>query len=350
MKKRKSSRVSIRDIAKAAGISNAAAGFALQNRPKVGRATRERVLRIAKQLGYAPDPRLAVMMTSVRKARTKEFLPIAWLNAHSEEDAWQKYKFLSPYLEGARERGSQLGYRLEEIWLRQPGMTMKRISQILDQRGVEGVIATHHARHFRLNWDHLAGVALEHTVLAPRLHQVTTDFFSNYLLAIKMLRRAGYQRIGICLAESIDRRTSHAIRAMTHYLESTRPKSKQIPPFIYLGESDEAWRTTRQQMIAWLRCHQPDVIVGHDNRLERYVKEAGFRVPGDMGVVHLATDDDVSDWAGIFSNRKAIGAAALDWVVSLIQNRQFGVPDTALHTSVKGTWHLGRTLLIPKPK
>jgi len=93
MKKKKSSRASLGDVARVAKISKVAASFALKNRPGVSKATRERVLRIARQLGYAPDARAAVLMASVRGAKTKELLPIAWLNTDREKDAWQKYKF-----------------------------------------------------------------------------------------------------------------------------------------------------------------------------------------------------------------------------------------------------------------
>jgi len=349
-KKRKSSGISIRTIARAAGTSTAAASYALKNKPEVSPETRERILKIAHRLGYAPDPRLVSWMTRVREASTKEVLPIAWLNAHPEKDNWTKYPWFSPYREAAQERCRQLGYRLEEIWLHQPGMTMRRISQIIDQQGIEGVIVTHYANHFRFNWSHLAGVSIEHATLAPHLHRVTSDFFYNFLLALKMLKRFRYERIGICLEESLDRRTHQSIRAMTHYREADYPKSKRIPLLVYRGGSEEKWPQVKKQIVAWLRRYKPEVVVGLDNRLVQCVEEAGFRVPRDMGVVHLATDDDASDWTGIFSNKRMVGTVAAELLISLIQNRQFGVPKAALYTAVQGTWHPGRTLLIPKPK
>ena len=81
-------------------------------------------------------------------------------------------------------------------------MTMKRVSQILYQRGIEGAIVTHPARHLRLNWNHLAAVSLEGALLAPRLHRVMSDMFFNLLLALKMVKRSGYRRIGICVDQS----------------------------------------------------------------------------------------------------------------------------------------------------
>ena len=78
------------------------------------------------------------------------------------------------------------------------------------------------------------------------------------------------------------------------------------------------------------------------------VELAGRRVPEETRVVHLATDDDVSDWAGMHSNRWEMGALAAELVVSLMHSRQFGAPRVARNTLIRGTWHPGRTLLIPK--
>ncbi len=348
--KKKSSRISIRDIAEAAGVSKAAVSYALQNHPEVGKATRQRILRIAKRLGYVPDARIASVMASVRDAQSKELLPIAWLNTDEEKDAWQKYKFLSPLLEGVRERALQLGYRLEEMWLHEPGMSMAHINRILYQRGIEGAIVTLPARHVRLDWDHLAGVSLGGTLLAPRLHRVDGDIYYNLLLTLKMLKRFGYRRIGICLTEYIDRSTTRSCRAATYYFQSTIPKLEKVPALFYPGEKPAAWIVSKRQIAAWLSRHKPDVIVCHSNRLLACVEASGYRVPEDIGIVHLATDDDVSDWAGITSNRREIGTITAELLVSLMNSRQFGVPKIARNTVIRGSWHPGRTLLIPKPK
>lgn len=48
-------RPTIADIARAAGVSTGAASYALNNRPGVAESTRERILGIAEQLGWAPS-------------------------------------------------------------------------------------------------------------------------------------------------------------------------------------------------------------------------------------------------------------------------------------------------------
>ena len=346
MKKGKNSHASLGDIARAVGVSKAAVCYALRNQPGVSQETRARVLRMARKLGYAPDARIASWMLRMREAKSKDLLPIAWLNSKPEKDAWNKIDYLSPFLEGARLRALELGYRVEEIWVRQPGVTMQRVSQILAQRGIEGVIVSQPARHIRLDWTRLAAVSIDGSLLAPSLHRVMADHAFNLLLAIKSLKRLGYRRIGICFSEEVDRFSHHTCRATACYIQETSAKSQQVPPLFYSGSSSVA---QEKLVLAWVRRTKPDVVVGLDNRLVLWLKRAGYRVPEEIGVAHVAVDDDVSDWAGIYSNKREIGAAAVEWVITLLQNHRFGLPKLAMNMLVHGSWRPGNTLPGSQP-
>jgi len=347
MKNGKPKMISLGDVAKAAGVSKASASFALQNRPGVSKATRERIKRLARRLGYTPDPRLAALLTTVRQTRAKGLLSIAWLNSHDEEDAWQKYQFLSPYLEGARARALDSGYRIEEMWIHRPGTTFEHLSQQLFRQGIEGVIVTHPARHLRLDWSHLACISLGGSLLAPRLHRVMPDHSFNLLLAVKATRRLGYKRIGICLGEDVDRASAHSCRAAALHIHATTSKSVQIKPLFYQWGSKAEAKIGKAQALAWVQAHRPEVVIGHSNHWLSWAEEIGYRVPEDLGIVHIATDDDVSDWAGVASKRRDMGAAAAEWVINLVKERRFGVPVTAMDMVVRGSWHLGHTVRIP---
>lgn len=347
LKRKNSSVVSLGDIAREAGISRVAVYYALQNSSGVSSATRDKVLAIAKRLGYFPDARINILMANVRNSKSKDFLPIMWLNTIEKTETWEKAKYLSPYLEGARERARQLGYRIDEMWLYERGMTPTRLSNILYKRGIEGVIITYPARHVHLDCSHFAGVALEGSLLAPRLHRVTKDPHYNLLLAIKMLKRHGYKRIGICLENDYDIYSAHSVRAAAAYFHATTPQKCQVPPLFYTSRNEKDQTFVRTLLGKWLLQYKPEVVIGHSLNLVEWVEAAGFRVPEEVGVVHLATDDDAADWAGVCSNRRQVGAFTVDLVVSLIRNRQFGVPEMAVDTLIRGSWHFGRTLLIP---
>jgi LacI family transcriptional regulator len=349
--KKKPTKPSVGNIARLAGVSTPAASFALNNQPGVSPETRKKILRIAKKLGYSPDARVGSWMAQVRDAKSKSPLPIAWLNTGWQKDAWHRYSFQAPYLEGAQERALELGYKVEEIWCHEPGMTMKRLSNILYQRGIEGVIVTHPARHMRINWDHLASVALGNSLLAPQLHRVTADFTHNFQLALKSLKRLGFRRIGVCLTQEIDNYSNHGIGAAArdHYFGVA--SSDRVPLFFYgpffydkLASYDDE---KKAETIAWIKRHRPQVIIGYDGRLKEWAEEAGLRVPKDISIVHLALDDDVLTWGGIHSHRRETGATAVEWVVSLMRNRQFGVPKAPLNILIQGTWQSGVTLEPP---
>ncbi len=339
---RKSSHVSLGDVARAAGISTVAAGYAMRDKPGVSKETRARVRRIARQLGYAPDARIATWMQRMREAKSKDLLPIAWLNSLPEKDAWTRFAYLSPYLEGAQTRALELGYRIEPIWARQPGMTMRRISRILYQRGIEGVIVSQPARHIRLDWSHLAGVSIDGSLLAPGLHRVMSDHAFNLQLALKALKRLGYRRIGICLSDQMDSFSHGALRSTVCYFQSTTPKAHQVSPLYYANGVLPPMQ--KRHLTEWFRLHRPDVVVCLDNRMVKWLDDAGARIPEGVGVVHLAVDDDVSDWAGIYSDKREIGATAVEWVITLLQNHRFGLPRKAVTMQVRGSWQGGRTL------
>lgn len=351
MKKKKNTKaVSLAEIAREAGVSRMAVSLALRNQPRVSKETRERVLSIAKKLGYKPDARLASWMTLVHDTARRELLPIAWINSSTEEDAWRRHRYLTPYFEGARNRCEQLGYRLEEFWLREPGMTNQRMSRILYSRGIQGVIlAPPHdglgMGHVRLDWQHFACAGFEEKVLsAPQIPRVAQDWFYNMTLALKLLRRSGYRRIGLLLPGQADRRSAHMTRAAAHYFHLHIPETERVPVLINRDPSAHG-----RDILRWIKKTRPDVVVGQNGELVDVIVEAGYRVPEDIGVVHLALEDDCADWAGVWACKREIGALTADMVVARLQKNDFGLPAVRSDTLIPGRWSPGRTLLEPKP-
>lgn len=336
---------SVGDIAKAAGVSKAAASYALRNKPGVSEQTRQSVLEIAKRMGYVPDARLNSFLTQVRESTVKELLPVAWLNNHFDDrDIWHKEKFLTPYLEGASQRSVELGYRLEEVWTREPGFSFRRISDILYNRGIQGVIVSHHVTELDLDWRRFSAIALEGDLHHPRLHRVRTDVLQNLLLAVETVRGLGFQRIGICLDLALDHQTNNALRHAAYYFNSELPPAQRVPPLFHVWGTLKEIQLGTETAIEWIRREKPEVIIGHSNRLVSWAQKCGLQVPDDIGVVHLAIDDDVNDWAGICSNRRAIGAMAVELVTSRMQHRELGLPALPMDALIAGHWSPGWTL------
>ena len=125
------------------------------------------------------------------------------------------------------------------------------------------------------------------------------------------------------------------------------PKLTKVPPLFYLSDVDR-WSVLKRRIVEWLLHHKPDVLVCHSSLLLECAEKAGYRVPEDIGIVHLATDDEFSDWAGVSSNKREAGAMAVGLLISLVNNRQFGAPKIARDTLIRGAWHPGFWFVYPE--
>lgn len=339
--------VSLGDIAVAAGVTRMTVSLALRNQPgRVSDAVRKRIVAAADKLGYQPDARIASWMSQVRASKIREPIPIAWLNADKDEDVWHWKKELMPYLEGAQKRCEELGfYLVDDFWLRTPGMTGRRMSQILFNRGIRGVIITPFDKIFRirLDWQNFAVASFDNSLVAPRLHQVSQDHHYNTMLALKHLRRFGYRRIGVFLSAWAEARSYHACAGAVAYFQQQIPVEERVPvlPQKYSFEPGA-------EFGPWLREYKPDVIVGQHSELVRWLEAEKYRVPNDIGVVHMSLEDDCLDWAGVRSGKREIGAATAELVIAQLHNNSFGLPTTSHDVRISGRWHPGRTLLAPK--
>lgn len=343
-------KASLGDIARIAGVSRMTVSCAMRNSPRVKAETREEIHRIARELNFIPDARMARLMEGVREAKSKEPLPIAWLNTGKHEDAWRRFRWLSPYYEGARDRCAELGYKLDEIWLKTPEMNSRRISNILYHRGITGVIvcpSLESLTHLRLNWSRFASVTFERAILAPRLHRVAHDYFYNMLLALKMLRRFGYRRIGVFMQQLTERKSFHGYISGLWYFHSDVDTAERVSPLIY-RHVDEI-KGDGQRFREWLDGERPDVVVGHHSELVNWLRAAGRKVPEEIGVVHLAMEDDCAEWAGIWSRKREIGAQVVEQLVTAMHNNNFGLPTVSHDLLIGGYWKAGATLLVPKP-
>ena len=343
--------VSLGDVAKAAGIARSTASYALRNDPNVSLKTRERVQALARELGYVPDAGIASWMESVRKTKQRTPVPIAWLNTSKRVAAWDDAA-LHPYIEGARARCRELGYELEEFWVEAAGMTQRRISSILYNRGIQGVIISPSPsaklRHLNLEWKHFACASFEGSIIAPRLHRVMPDHLGNTIMTLKTLRRAGYRRIGVFLQQETKRSSLYAYSAAILYFHSKIPAADQIPPLFYRCEDETP--ECSDLFSVWMDKHRPDVVVGYHSKLVEWIRARGLRVPQEVGVVHLAIDGDVEEWSGVWQCKRQIGVETAELVISMVQHHRFGLPQTAQDILIQGEWHPGNTLLRTKPK
>ena len=129
-------RVTLRDVAAKAGVHHTTASRALKNDPRVCPETLKKIRTLADQMGYMPDPMLSALNAYRHASRSaQDHGSIAWITNYPTRDGWRASSCYKLYFDGAAERLSRLGYRLEEFWLQETGMTARRSSQVLFHRG-----------------------------------------------------------------------------------------------------------------------------------------------------------------------------------------------------------------------
>lgn len=95
------------DIAKLAGVSKSAVSFALSGKPGISNETRERVLEIARENGYAPKPRL-----STNEGSVKSLTFLVFTNSGIVLEAYYQQPFFRELIHFIEERCRAKGYSL----------------------------------------------------------------------------------------------------------------------------------------------------------------------------------------------------------------------------------------------
>lgn len=338
--------VSVRRIAQALSLSPSTVSLALRNSPKIPLETRTRVIREADRLGYRPDAKLKELMARLRRSpdRGAEAC-FGVISFYDTPTPWERSRHLTRIFENMRKRGDQLGYRLEPLWLRSPGMTYRRFRSILDARGIEGLLcfgSPNLTEEFPTELDHCAIVTVGLSIQTP-LHRVTSHFFNDVTHALSRVYEMGYRRPGLVMGDYEDRRSAHAyVSAYLGWCEHTY-STPAVVPVLRLDRVEEA------PLLEWLRNHRPDVIlfvhlyeVVED--LKRVLHANGVRVPEDLGVVAVSQIIEGTGLSGMQQNQDLMGAWAVELLVSRIMNQDFGIPANPRIEMVESRWINGQSL------
>ena len=333
---------SLREIAREAGVSAMAVSLALRDHPSIAETTRLRIRKVAARLGYRRNPLAAAFMIHLRRGRIpKDVRTIAYLTPWKLPDDRLNHPFAWENFQAAVTRGAQLGYDIQPVWLQEPGVSTRRLSNILYHRGIMGVIVDSLPmlkirRHLSLDWPRFAGVLLGDTIVRPLLHRAAKDEFSNMLTALRALTHRGYHRIGLVLPEPTHRRVGFRLAAA--YLVFHKYIHRGRHPPLFIQDSIEG-----PKLLQWHRRHQPDAIVTTMTHLIEMLSEIGLRVPRDVAVANLDLLPAHRHLAGIDPKFHLIATAAVDLLDVQLTHNERGIPIQARLVSIAGKWCDGAT-------
>jgi DNA-binding LacI/PurR family transcriptional regulator len=331
----------MQQIADAAGVSRMAVSLALRNSPKISAATAQRIRTLADQLGYRPNPLVSALMTQLRHTKqVKRPSVIAYVTAYPTEDGWRRPGPFVSFFEGARRRAEALGYLLEEWWLRRPGMSEQRFSDILYTRDIHGLIVAPlppGGGTLGLDWGRFAAATIGYSVSGPTIHRASNDQYSTITLAIRELTNLGYERIGMAMPAESDERVKRNWSAGMLVYQQQIPPEQRVPPLLATGSLTRAFGD-------WFQQHRPDAVLSLSHQVLKVIEDLGLSVPGDVGFAHLALTAEDHQWAGVNQNSEVVGAAAVDLVDAQLRRNERGIPDFSKTLLVPGQWVAGPTV------
>ena len=339
-----SPRVSLRDIGLKLGVSHVTVSLALRGDPRISLARREEVQRVARELGYSPDPMLT-SLSAYRQAKQTVSIKatIAWINQWEKPRKLRSLQEFDAYWNGAHDYATRLGYRLEEFVVG-PGMSSQRLQQILLARTIRGILIPPHTSGLDLpgfDWGQFAVVRFGISVVQPRVHVVTSDQLQCAFMAFERMWERGYRRIGYLTSRRYDRNTGGNFRA--GYLSAQDvhvPLRRHLQP---LALSEENTPSDARNLERWLKAVKPDGVITAIPALPELLQQVGCRVPEDLGVAALSLLDGRFD-AGIDQKSEEVGRVAMATLAGLIQQNERGIPEYCRRVLVEGRWVDGSSL------
>jgi Transcriptional regulators len=334
------SRVTIRDIAAKAGVHFTTVGLALRNSPRLSAETRAKVRAVAEKLGYRPDPMLSALNAYRQTKRRPQFqATIAWINNWPDREEPYHNTDVFEYHQGALKRAKELGYALEEFWLREKGMSLSKLRRILKARNIQGVIIPPQPApntEFDFDFAGLSAVALGYTLKSPSLHVVTNHQFRTMLLMITRLKELGFRRIGLVIGRDWNERVG--LNWLGGLLASRETSAVPLE-FVHLSPRNS-------DLAAHVRESRVEIVVSHRQVYED-MRKFGLRIPEEVSFANLSVEYHSRHISGTYQNSSMVGQKAVDLLVTMLHHGETGIPLMANHLLVDSVWNPGTTIRSP---
>ncbi len=335
--------ISMQTIADRAGVSRMTVSRALRNDTRVAVPTREKIRRLADELGYKPNPLVSALMVRLRSSRTpSRSETLAFLTTHPEREGWRRVPTFRKFHAGAVQRAAELGFRVQEFWLREPGMTDGRMSRILHHRNIHGLLIAptpEPGACLDLDWNRFASVSFGYTMRDPILHRVTNHQIHSIRTALQKVRERGYRRIGLAMQRSQNERVDHNWMAGFLTFQQFLSPQDRIPPLL-------PDTMTRDVFSDWFERHTPDIVMAGKHEIIDWLNDLGMSVPEDVGFVNLDKERTEGGASGIDQNCETIGAAAVELLAEQLYHNERGVPAIPKVLQIEGRWVPGTTVRV----
>jgi DNA-binding LacI/PurR family transcriptional regulator len=336
--------VSLRDVARLAGVSVATVSMVLNQNPRISRATCLRVQRVMEKIGYQPN-RLAQSLSGKYTRVLAILLPAL---RHAFADA-----YFGEVISGVCDRAGKLGYKVMLEQAKPEYVKDKQHLHLFERRYVDGLLCMGtNDRHYWLQ-DFAAAncpvMVVDNHFAQWKLDHVACDYRSGAEQAMNYLVQLGHRHVGL-IAAAMEIATAREIRDV--YQNKLKALGVEPRPTWFRDGkfTEEGGAAAARQLVeahpevTAILCANDKMAVGAMHQLGRM----GISVPGEMSVVGF---DDLRHAAFINPTLTTIhlplyqvGALACEKLIERIHGRTERVAETlSTHLVVRDSTAMART-------
>ena len=325
----------VKDIARAAGVSLSTVSYSLRNNARIPAATRQRIQAVAESLGYRRNPHIAALMSVIgrgRKVRTVENIALIW--PHGTRHAVQTEDFCRDIVKGVENRAQSLGFGVVQFFMEEDGLSGARISTILATRNIRGLIFSP-ALHGpslapSLDWSRFVTVALGHAQWTPEMHRCMSNHYHAVRLCLDRLAQSGAKRPAAIFSNEINQRTDFSQEAsfLTHH-----PQPAHARKLIYFVHNRDF-----SGIFRWLETSKADSVIYGTRWMYKACLDLDRDTTAKYRPVTLDWGSRTERIPGIKFRYDLIAESAVDLLATQLHTNEVGVPDRARRLSLHGDW------------
>ncbi|NOT96875.1 MAG: LacI family DNA-binding transcriptional regulator [Nitrospira sp.] len=318
--------------------------LALRSHPSIPVSTQQRIRAVAERLGYHTNPLVRALMIQRRTRSDSAYHGlIAYVTAHAPGYDWRRVPSHASLFDGARQQARSLGYDLEHFSLTAPGLTDRRLSDILRARGVSGLVFApliEPRAAFDFDWASFATVALNSPLESPPLDWVCPDHYQQVRMAFARCRSYGYRRIGLAITKHLSDTTDGRLLAAFTTDQALIPARARVPALVEPAEDRAPWPPS---IVTWCNRYMPDVILTSTGPNGPTWLRLLAKTRSKPSLVSLAVDQHEGEIAGVLINAMQLGGMAIDVVVGHILRNELGPLRARRSHMLAGEWRDGPT-------
>ena len=336
-------RIGLREIAAAAKVCVMTVSLALRDNPRISTETRDRIKRLANELGYHPDPELSRLMNHLRASRTaRGKIGVALIDFYPTAD-FAENVYNEKIRRGAQRRAEELGFSITTMHAADYNHSLPHLLKVIRARGLEGALLLPSVVPTELdttvNWNGISVVATSKSILAPRFHCVVPNQFGNTMRLLETLETQGHRRICAVFDELFDERTAHNFTAAVNWKAAER-KTLFVP--------QEATPAKRAELVAeWLLEQRPDAVFAQSDAVISALPRLRTARPRIRFQVFSLGEHNSAGFSYLDECADLVGSGAIELLGGMMYYHETGIPAHPRTTLIDGKLVLSHKVFGP---